>query len=133
MKISTFVTYISASFLPMSALSFSPHRSVSKASRSTLGMVGGSDTPYGPTSGGSSQDDDIVNTNDPAGNSAAYQDDAGGALRGNRFSKYAPDANLDTHEFKDQLKENMKADLERRRREDPNRGNQPAKTYLDNL
>jgi hypothetical protein len=27
----------------------------------------------------------------------------------------------------------MKKELERRRREDPNRGNQPAKSYLDSL
>jgi hypothetical protein len=37
------------------------------------------------------------------------------------------------HRFLSVLKENMKADLERRRRDDPNRGNQPAKTYLDSL
>jgi hypothetical protein len=55
------------------------------------------------------------------------------SLKGNRWSKYAPDANLPTNEFRAQLRENMKADLERRRREDPNRGNQPAKSYLDNL
>ena len=50
-----------------------------------------------------------------------------------RFSKFAPDINLETDDFRSQLKDNMKADLERRRRNDPNRGNQPAKTYLDNL
>ena len=50
-----------------------------------------------------------------------------------RFSKFAPDTNLPTEDFRAQLKENMKADLERRRREDPNRGNQPAKSYLDSL
>lgn len=55
------------------------------------------------------------------------------SLKGNRWSKYAPDANLPTNEFRAQLRENMKADLERRRREDPKRGNQPAKSYLDNL
>jgi hypothetical protein len=51
----------------------------------------------------------------------------------NRFSIFAPDTNLSQEEFRAQLKENMKADLERRRREDPNRGNQPAKSYLDSL
>eukprot|EP01083_Nonionella_stella_P289693 985849_1 len=56
-----------------------------------------------------------------------------GTLKANRFSKFAPDANLEADDFRAQLKENMKADLERRRREDPNRGNQPAKSYLDSL
>jgi hypothetical protein len=50
-----------------------------------------------------------------------------------RFSAFAPDPNLSADDFRSQLKENMKADLERRRREDPGRGNQPAKTYLDSL
>ncbi len=50
-----------------------------------------------------------------------------------RFSAFAPDSNLDAEDFRAQLKENMKADLERRRREDPHRGNQPAKNYLDSL
>mmetsp|Transcript_2842 Transcript_2842/g.6693 ORF Transcript_2842/g.6693 Transcript_2842/m.6693 type:complete len:127 (+) Transcript_2842:60-440(+) len=50
-----------------------------------------------------------------------------------RFSKFAPDTNLSTDDFRAQLKANMKADLERRRREDPNRGNQLAKSYLDSL
>jgi len=50
-----------------------------------------------------------------------------------RFSAFAPDPNLDTSEFRLQLRENMKADLERRRNEDPNRGNQIAKNYLDSL
>ncbi|KAL7455817.1 hypothetical protein ACHAWC_007337 [Mediolabrus comicus] len=93
-----------------------------------LQMVGGnSDLPYGPPPGA----DNHVNSADESND----DDDAGGGatLKGNRFSKYAPDASLDTADFRTQLKENMKADLERRRREDPNRGNQPAKTYLDNL
>jgi hypothetical protein len=50
-----------------------------------------------------------------------------------RFSAFAPDPNLDTADFRLQLRENMKADLERRRNEDPNRGNQIAKNYLDSL
>jgi hypothetical protein len=50
-----------------------------------------------------------------------------------RFSAFAPDPNLPTEDFRAQLKENMKADLERRRRENPSRGHQPAKTYLDSL
>jgi len=94
-------------------------------------MVGGGGMPYGPPGGGN-QDRSI--TNETSDSSAVDQGDTeDGTLRGNRFSKYAPDASLETNEFRDQLKENMKADLERRRREDPNRGNQPAKTYLDNL
>lgn len=56
-----------------------------------------------------------------------------GSLKANRWSKYAPDADLPDAEFKAQLKENMKSDLERRRAETPNRGNQPAKHYLDSL
>jgi hypothetical protein len=55
------------------------------------------------------------------------------SLKANRWSKYAPDAELPDAEFKAQLKENMKSDLERRRAETPNRGNQPAKHYLDSL
>ena len=51
----------------------------------------------------------------------------------NRFSKFAPSVDLDANDFRAQLRENMKADLERRRREDPTRGNQPAKSYLDSL
>mmetsp|Transcript_46877 Transcript_46877/g.114337 ORF Transcript_46877/g.114337 Transcript_46877/m.114337 type:complete len:174 (-) Transcript_46877:1814-2335(-) len=52
-----------------------------------------------------------------------------------RFSVYAPQdsENLSPSEFRARLKENMKADLEERRRKDPPRGNQPAKSYLDSL
>ena len=50
-----------------------------------------------------------------------------------RFSVFAPDPSLDASDFRAQLRENMKADLERRRNEDPNRGNQIAKNYLDSL
>ena len=99
----------------------------------SMQMAGSSDLPYGPPLGGADQ-----NSPDQIGNSSIEseqgEEETGGAkLKGNRFSKYAPDASLDTADFRLQLKENMKADLERRRREDPNRGNQPAKTYLDNL
>ena len=55
------------------------------------------------------------------------------ALKANRFSKFAPSQDLEPDDFRAQLKENMKKDLERRRQQDPNRGNQPAKTYLDSL
>ena len=55
-------------------------------------------------------------------------------MKGNRFSKFAPDANtLDANDFRSQLKENMKAELERRRAADPNRGNQPTRNYLKGL
>lgn len=96
------------------------------------------DLPYGPPSGASSSDNNTEGNSapsDPAVGAAAAagSSEGGQTLKGNRWSKYAPDASLDTAEFREQLKENMKADLERRRREDPNRGNQPAKTYLDNL
>ena len=60
-----------------------------------------------------------------------HGDDA--SLKANRWSKHAPDANLPTDEFKSKLKENMKGDLESRRASLPNRGNQPAKHYLDSL
>ena len=52
-----------------------------------------------------------------------------------RFSKFAPEdsENLSPEDFRARLKENMKADLEERRRNDPKRGNQPAKSYLDSL
>lgn len=111
----------------------------------TLVLQGGSNTalsvgdlPYGPpsgASGGDSSTDGNSAPSDPAVGAAAAagSSEGGQTLKGNRWSKYAPDASLDTAEFREQLKENMKADLERRRREDPNRGNQPAKTYLDNL
>eukprot|EP00584_Thalassiosira_punctigera_P007665 CAMPEP_0172528134 /NCGR_PEP_ID=MMETSP1067-20121228/2621_1 /TAXON_ID=265564 ORGANISM="Thalassiosira punctigera, Strain Tpunct2005C2" /NCGR_SAMPLE_ID=MMETSP1067 /ASSEMBLY_ACC=CAM_ASM_000444 /LENGTH=162 /DNA_ID=CAMNT_0013311997 /DNA_START=65 /DNA_END=553 /DNA_ORIENTATION=+ len=60
--------------------------------------------------------------------------DDSGTLKASRFSKYAPDANtLDATDFRSQLMENMKADLERRRVEDPNRGNQPTRNYLAGL
>ena len=84
--------------------------------------------------------------NDPESQAALFQSDAAsydgkghelpnddGFNKANRFSKFAPDTNLSTEEFRSQLKENMKADLEKRRRESPNRGNQPAKSYLDSL
>ena len=54
-------------------------------------------------------------------------------LKANRWSKFAPDTSLPAEEFRNELKENMKRDLERRRAADPNRGNQPAKSYLDSL
>lgn len=60
-------------------------------------------------------------------------DSSGTPLKASRFHKLAPDADLPADEFRAQLKENMKADLEKRRRNDPTRGNQPAKNYLDNL
>jgi hypothetical protein len=50
-----------------------------------------------------------------------------------RFSKFAPSTELSSDDFRKQLKERMKQDLEERRRADPNRGNQPAKNYLDSL
>mmetsp|Transcript_18457 Transcript_18457/g.52958 ORF Transcript_18457/g.52958 Transcript_18457/m.52958 type:complete len:153 (+) Transcript_18457:70-528(+) len=105
---------------------------VNSGSISTALFVG--DMPYGtpPGAGGGDSGDENSALSEPSVGAGAANSE-GGTLRGNRFSKYAPDASLDTTDFREQLKENMKADLERRRREDPNRGNQPAKTYLDNL
>lgn len=54
-------------------------------------------------------------------------------LKANRWSKHAPDAKLPTEDFRNQLKQNMKGELESRRASLPNRGNQPAKHYLDSL
>jgi hypothetical protein len=61
------------------------------------------------------------------------EEESTSTLKANRWSKYAPDASLPTEEFRQQLKENMKNDLEHRRAQSPNRGNQPAKSYLDSL
>jgi hypothetical protein len=85
--------------------------------------------PKQPPEGGNSPS----NFNNPQPHDEKDEKDADSNLKGNRFSKYAPDANLPTDEFRAQLRENMKADLERRRREDPKRGNQIAKSYLDSL
>lgn len=71
-----------------------------------------------------------------SGGAANDTDDGGEQLKANRFSKFAPDLSTDDlsqEDFRAQLKENMKADLERRRRENPNRGSQPTKNYLENL
>ena len=61
------------------------------------------------------------------------EDTTTSTLKASRFSKFAPDASLDTQDFKSELKNNMKADLERRRAADPNRGNQPTRNYLNGL
>lgn len=72
------------------------------------------------------------NVNENPGKSEGESDEPPGQAN-TRFSKFAPDPSLSDNDFRATLKENMKADLERRRRDDPNRGNQPAKTYLDSL
>jgi hypothetical protein len=74
--------------------------------------------------------DDVI-VNDPSEDS--QDPDQASGLKGNRFSRYAPDADVPPDEFRQQLRENMKANLEERRRNNPNRGNQPAKSYLDSL
>ena len=71
-----------------------------------------------------------VNPNQPMDASSEGEE---GSLKANKFSIFAPDADLSKEDFVSELKENMKRDLERRRSEDPNRGNQPAKHYLDSL
>ena len=71
-------------------------------------------------------------SNEPQQNQETEESDSE-SLKANRWSKFAPDTDLSQDDFREQLKENMKADLERRRRENPNRGNQPAKSYLDSL
>ena len=78
----------------------------------------------------------LNNMNSQSGNGNIQedvQDEEPEGQANTRFSKFAPETNLSTNDFRAQLKANMKADLERRRREDPNRGNQPAKSYLDSL
>jgi hypothetical protein len=72
----------------------------------------------------------------PAGNThtpPATNDDEEQGQANTRFSQFAPDPSMETNDFRSQLMDNMKEDLERRRRENPNRGNQPAKSYLDSL
>ena len=69
--------------------------------------------------------------NDDEGGTTTVEEEKGQA--NTRFSAFAPDPNLDANDFRLQLRENMKANLERRRNEDPNRGNQIAKHYLDSL
>lgn len=72
-------------------------------------------------------------TNDNNNDNPPTLKDGEEPLKANRWSKFAPDTNLPAEEFRNELKENMKRDLERRRAADPNRGNQPAKSYLDSL
>ena len=79
----------------------------------------------------SSFNDDDDDDNDDEGGTTTVEEEKGQA--NTRFSAFAPDPNLDANDFRLQLRENMKANLERRRNEDPNRGNQIAKHYLDSL
>ena len=79
----------------------------------------------------SSFDDGDDDDNDDEGGTTTVEEEKGQA--NTRFSAFAPDPNLDANDFRLQLRENMKANLERRRNEDPNRGNQIAKHYLDSL
>ena len=83
---------------------------------------------FPPLSSFNDGDDD---DNDDEGGTTTVEEEKGQA--NTRFSAFAPDPNLDANDFRLQLRENMKANLERRRNEDPNRGNQIAKHYLDSL
>ena len=104
-----------------------PSRSVRSSNSISVGKV----TPLCSSPVDSSESDDRCNPDLAVDQSTKGLE--GSKLKANRFSKFAPDANLPTEEFRRQLRENMKADLEERRRNDPNRGNQPAKNYLDGL
>lgn len=79
------------------------------------------------------------NINDAATNAndeTSEQDDDESSPTGQantRFSKFAPDPNLETSDFREQLRVNMIADVERRRSENPKGGSQLAKDYLDSL
>lgn len=84
-------------------------------------------------------DDDDDDTNN--GSTADDEEESGDGEREGpattRYSKYAPSgdaaAALDSSEFRQQLRENMTADLERRRNEDPTRGNRITEKYLESL
>ncbi len=110
------------------ALSFSPTPTISMSNNNAKTKLHLGD-PNPPNWGSYNQGQ--AQSQQPDSNSG--EEEGKESLKGNRFSQFAPDASLPTDEFRNQLKENMKADLERRRREDPNRGNQPAKSYLDSL
>lgn len=98
---------------------------------SYLGNLNNSQASAQEANNKSPQNNDINENNKDNGTDV---DEDGGTLKASRFSKFAPDANtLDANEFRAQLKENMKADLERRRAEDPNRGNQITRNYLEGL
>mmetsp|Transcript_24414 Transcript_24414/g.43735 ORF Transcript_24414/g.43735 Transcript_24414/m.43735 type:complete len:140 (+) Transcript_24414:155-574(+) len=97
-----------------------------------------------PTSSGSSllgsmDNNDPIASHDQSSALNESTEDEGGddeatSLKANRFSIFAPDANnLDATDFKSELKDNMKSDLERRRLEIPDRGNQPTRNYLNGL
>jgi hypothetical protein len=87
--------------------------------------------PWGQQPSFSSQNNQAEGNDQGGGTTEVGEDKT--SNKANRFSKFAPDADLPPDEFRRQLKENMKADLERRRQNDPTRGNQPAKSYLDSL
>ncbi len=127
MKLLTILSTVVNLSLVSSAAAFSPH------------FVGhsktGSSTKINSTPGPPSWDPANSSTPPPTPESpvGTDEDSEGETLKANRWSAHAPDPNLPTEEFRHQLKENMKRDLERRRAADPNRGNQPAKSYLDSL
>lgn len=120
------VQIVLLSCLSIPSLQFVPIKFTFTGSKSVLCS---SPPPYW----GSASFDNDENQRDESGQNGGSGNDDGESLKANRWSKFAPDANLPAEQFRAQLKENMKADLERRRREDPNRGNQIAKNYLDSL
>ena len=127
---------ITSIFCSSSCLAFSPNSSNSLPLSQTSLKLSQQSPDWGSYSYGNSamntQNQRVQQTN-PKSDSSSVDQNEEESLKGNRWSQFAPDTNLPTDEFRAQLKENMKADLERRRREDPNRGNQPAKSYLDSL
>ena len=82
-------------------------------------------------------DDDDTNNGSTADDEEQSGDGEREGPATTRYSKYAPSgdaaAALDSSEFRQQLRENMTADLERRRNEDPTRGNRITEKYLESL
>ena len=124
------ITPLSSSFFAGTATTTKTPRCVPPTSSSLLGYLDNlNNTPVS-----SDDNPNIRNEQTTADNDDDDAEDTGGTLKAARFSIFAPDANtLDATEFREQLKDNMKAELERRRARLPNRGSQAAKNYLDNL
>mmetsp|Transcript_55520 Transcript_55520/g.62847 ORF Transcript_55520/g.62847 Transcript_55520/m.62847 type:complete len:180 (+) Transcript_55520:129-668(+) len=82
-------------------------------------------------------DDDETNNGSTADDEEKSREGEREGQATTRYSKYAPSgdaaAALDSSEFRQQLRENMTADLERRRNEDPTRGNRITEKYLESL
>ena len=114
------------------AVSFSPSSNIQPLDHANTELFS-TQPPYWESNYYGSSSNENQPQSQPGQNTEDGHEGDAASLKANRWSKFAPDTELPMDEFKAQLKENMKADLERRRRESPNRGNQPAKSYLDSL